>query len=149
MRATLFLPQDSAPQSQEYMQRTVDSLKARGYDVYVEDGKEDITDRFSNPGADWYQDVAIKFTKNGVTRELLLLQENMWQAKMGMGHAIYESLRKLGAGALFQEERIKLNKRSAELYLSAFDADNPALLGGTLPSYPGRHAKCRAVTGIF
>ena len=134
LRATLFLPQDSAPQAQEHLQRVVESMKARGYEVYLKDGKEDINNRFLNPTTEHYRDVALKFTKNGVTRELLLLQEHIWRVKMGPGHELLESLQGRMGKKLSDKERMVLQDYAVLLNSDAFRADNPSLFGGILPS---------------
>ncbi len=134
LRSTIMLPQDAAPRSAEYIEGVRAAMMARGYDVYLKNGKEDIDDRFLNPTTEGYRDIAFKFTKNGVVRELQLIQEHMRQVKNGRGHEILEELQGRLGKQLDPKDRIRLQEEAKELNGYAVRLDNPSLFGGTLPA---------------
>jgi hypothetical protein len=103
------------------LRRALGELEARGVIVRTKD-------RFENPTAGGYRDVMLNVRmSNGHICELQLHLKQILEVKMGPGHAIYEQIRDIEAGAsgrpLTPEETARieaLERQSRELYDSAY-----------------------------
>ena len=134
LRSTIMLPQDMALRSAEYIQRIREAMEARGYEVYLKNGKEDIDNRFRRQTPEHYRDLAFKFTKNGVTRELQLLQKYMYQVKNGKGHKFLEILQGRDGKEITDGDLFETQDASTRENMDAFHLDNPSIFGGISPS---------------